>query len=131
MNLSKNTKIGLGIGAVVVVGLIAFWALQNKEKPEPEIVFKKDITFKIGQTSYESEDTDTSSDMFITPESIIIEDESKYDQISFNKIGCGNEPMTMEYRFVEATEVGKGSSELYAKLGDVCKTFTFNYTVVE
>lgn len=124
----KNIIIIIGVIAVIIAG--GAWWMSSK-KSEPVVVFKDNITFQLGQTSFESDPPETTALPPITTDSIIDASKSSYDEVSFNKIGCGNAPMTMEYRFIAADELGDGTGTLYARKGDVCKTFEFPYVVVE
>ncbi len=117
--------------AVALVG-IGFWFTWQRvnPKPEPKLVFKDNITFKVGQKSFEDEgETPDPALPTITVASIIDIQASDYDEASFNKVPCGNEPQDMMFRFVDTGDVGSYEGTVYAAKGNVCKTYTFNYKV--
>ena len=133
MKKHKYQPIAL-IVLLVLVGAGSWFTLhainEPKTKHEPILVFKDDITFKIGQLSFEEEDMPNDPERpTITVESILKPDVSDYDVASFNKVPCGDQPQDMMFRFIDTAEEGSYEGTIYAAKDNVCKTYTFNYRV--
>lgn len=133
---SKKSKIiGSTIISILIIGIGTMIYLNNK-KEYPVIIFKDNILLEYGQKSFSDEETveeldGNNSIEVLDPEDIIVKDKSKYDEISFNKISNGNTPMTLEFRFVDTSEIGKHEGTLFARLGNELKEFKFDYDVVD
>lgn len=135
-----NKKIIIALTLVVVIGggFMGAKALSNnpKESDEPKITFKENIVFIKNQKSFSEVDENNEvivEDLpVILPNDIIIEKESHYDEISFNKISTQNTPMTLEFNFIDTSSVGENfTGTLYVRLKDTVKEVPFTYSVIE
>lgn len=132
---SKNKAIA-SVLAIALIAAIGTGIYFITKKDVPVIVFKENITLEYGQKSFSDDVTVEDSDEketleVLNPEDLIIKDKSKYDEISFNKISNGNTPMTLEFRYVDTSEVGKHEGMLFARLGSELKEFKFEYDVID
>ncbi|MDE8245135.1 hypothetical protein PT160_07810 [Erysipelothrix rhusiopathiae] len=132
---SKNKAIA-SVLAVALIAAVGTGIYFITKKDVPDIVFKENIMLEYGQKSFSDDQTVEDSEEkealeVLNPEDLIIKEKSKYDEISFNKISNGNTPMTLEFRFVDTSEVGKHEGMLFARLGNELKEFTFEYDVID
>ncbi len=132
---SKN-KVIASVLAVALIAAVGTGIYFVTKKDVPILVFKENIMLEYGQKSFSDDQTVEDSEEkealeVLNPEDLIIKEESKYDEISFNKISNGNTPMTLEFRFVDTSEVGKHEGMLFARLGNELKEFTFEYDVID
>lgn len=129
-----NNKIIASVIAVVLIGAIGTGIYLATKKDVPVVIFNENIVVEYGQKSFADEEASDSEDKkeslpILDPESIVNKDKSKYDEISFNKIASSKEPMTLEFRFIDTSEIGENEGILYARLGDEVKEFKFEYEV--
>lgn len=132
---SKNKAIA-SVLATALIAAVGTGIYFITKKDAPVIVFKQNIMLEYGQKSFSDDRTvddsvEKESLEVLNPEDLIIKEESKYDEISFNKISNGNTPMTLEFRFVDTSEVGKHEGMLFARLGNELKEFKFEYDVID
>ncbi|MEG0327696.1 MAG: hypothetical protein RR565_03235 [Erysipelothrix sp.] len=136
--MTKRITIALAILIIIAGGFIgAKVLLQNTNSPnEPKITFKDNIVFIKNQKSFSEVDENNEIIVeelpIILPSDIIVEEESSYDEISFNKISTKNTPITLEFNFVNTSTVGENfTGTLYVRLKDTVKEFPFTYSVIE
>lgn len=136
--MSKKIIVTASILLLLVGGLagVKIYSNENKKKNEPKITFKDNITFIKDQKSYS--DLDENNEVIIddlpiiNPSDIIIESESEYDEISFNKVSSKDFPITLEFSFIDTSTVGENfTSTLHVRLKDNVKEFPFTYSVIE
>ncbi|CAM4254552.1 hypothetical protein H9L01_07235 [Erysipelothrix inopinata] len=135
-----NKKIIIVLALVVVIGggFMAAKVLSNNDKKsdKPKITFKENIVFIKNQKSFSEVDENNEVIVenlpVILPNDIIIEKESHYDEISFNKIGTKDTPMTLEFNFIDTSSVGENfTGTLYVRLKDTVEEVPFTYSVIE
>lgn len=133
----KNKTIGI-ITVVIIIAGVSLGIYFATKKDMPVIVFNENIVVEYGQKSFSNdEETNQTIDEddkveklpILMPEDIIQKDKSNFDEVSFNKIASSKEPMTLEFRFIDTSEVGKHEGTLYARLVDEVKEFKFEYEV--
>ncbi|MDE8172151.1 hypothetical protein PT109_01490 [Erysipelothrix rhusiopathiae] len=132
----KKHKVIAGVSALLIVGLVIVGIYFATKIEQPTIVFKENIVVEYGQKSFNDdgelpidENNKVEKLPILMPEDIIQKDKSKYEEISFNKIAAGGKPMTLEFRFIDTSEVGKHESVVYARLGNEVQEFKFSYEV--
>lgn len=135
-----NKKLITIVIVVLIVsgGYLGARALSNSKHKDdgPKITFKDNIVFIKDQKSFSEVDENNEVIVeelpIILPQDIIIESESHYDEISFNKIATSNQPITLEFNFVDTSSVGDNfTGNLYVRLKDTVKEIPFTYSVIE
>lgn len=130
----------LGICLAILLAVFVINLSYKNKKDEPILIFKENIVVEYGQKSFiEDDETEEKSDTsskretlpVLMPEELIQKDVSKYDELSFNKIAVGGEPVTLEFRFIDTSTIGSHEGIIYARHGKNVKEFNFTYEVLD
>ncbi|MEG0416140.1 MAG: hypothetical protein RR565_08390 [Erysipelothrix sp.] len=123
------------ITLILILAAFLIFSLQKNNESEPVIVFKDNIKIVLGQSTYHEGDSHESriDEVFpqVRPQDIIVNEDSVFDEISFNRIIEDTLPIEKDNSSLNSFKLGEHEGTLFARKGNKISKFEFSYTVIE